>query len=246
MSHNSSRPSMFPFQAQAELELLHLMLQSESEQTSREALAEPYAVYPWNPASVEAEAYFEALEQEVIKAGWSSDDLAEQGQRLSNSLDQIWAEPVAAPAQSFTVQSSSVQSSSVQISSAVLRQFAAQVPPQILAVIVQKAQQVVTTNLTLADQIVQCVQACLPNWGEEDLQVLARPFAYAMRGSETDLSESALRSVRCADWTELSGIEQARLSLAVARYAIAQTLEPTSGPASSPALDPTNLDSSEA
>ena len=206
MSHNPSRPSMFPFQAQAELELLHLMLQPESSQAGGEA-TEPYAVYPRNPGSPEAEAYFEALEQEVIKAGWSSDELAEQGQWLSGTLNQLWAEPV--PVESLY--------------SSILRQFAAQVPPQILETIVQKAQQVAATNLTLADQIVQCVQACLPNWGEDDLQVLARPFAYAMRGAEPDLLESALRSVRCAAWTELSGIEQARLSLAIARYTIAQT-----------------------
>jgi hypothetical protein len=66
------------------------------------------------------------------------------------------------------------------------------------------------------------VQDCLPSWGEEDLQVLARPFAYAMRGSETEMLEVALRSVRCAEWADLSSIEQARLSLALARYALDQ------------------------
>jgi len=209
MSHHPSRPSMFPFEAQAELELLQLMLPSESSQME--------GAYPWNPASVEAENYFESLEQEVIKAGWSSEELAEQGQILANTLNQIWAESAVAvtPASTLSTEPSTLYT-------AILRQFATQVPPQILERISQKAQQVASMNLTLADQIVQCVQACLPNWAEEDLQVLARPFAYAMRGAETDSIESALRSVRCAAWTELSGIEQARLSLAIARYAIAQ------------------------
>ncbi len=205
MSHNPSRPSMFPFQAQAELELLQLMLDSSQNSDSPDSLGD----YPWNPASPAAEAYFDALEQEVMRAGWSTAELAEQGQILANSLSQLWAEPVAA-------------AESLSSYSAVLRQFAAQVPQQILESISQKAQQVVATNLSLADQIVQCVQTCFPNWAEEDLQVLARPFAYAMRGAETDRIESALRSVRCAAWTELSGIEQARLSLAIARYTIAQ------------------------
>lgn len=215
MSHNPSRPSMFPFQAQAELELLQLMLQSDEPSqaggaASRQAV--DAGAYPWNPALPAAEAYFDALEQEVIKAGWSSEELAEQGQRLANSLSQLWVD--AAPAECLNPYS------------AVLRQFAAQVPPQILETIAQKAQQVVATNLTLADQIVQCVQACLPQWGEEDLQVLARPLAYAMRGAEPDLLES-VRSVRSAPWTELSGIEQARLTLAIARYTIAQTPDQT-------------------
>ena len=190
------------------------MLQAESSQAG--ASDTVVDDYPWNPALPEAEAYFEALEQEVIRAGWSREELAEQGQLLANSLSQIWATPEASVAPVEPLNSYS----------AVLRQFATQVPPQILEKITQMAKQVVATNLTLADQLVQCVQACLPNWGEEDLQVLARPFAYAMRGAETDLLESA-RSVRAAAWTELSGIEQARLSLAIARYMIAQTPDQT-------------------
>lgn len=216
MSHNPSRPSMFPFQAQAELELLQLMLQAEASQTASDS-ATDLGDYPWNPASLEAEAYFEALEQEVIRAGWSNQELIEQGQILANTLSQIWDEPANLAANLATGLATNTLSSY----SAVLRQFAAQVPQQILETISQTAQQVAATNLSLADQIVQCVQTCLPNWAEEDLQVLARPFAYAMRG-EADMIESALRSVRCAAWTELSGIEQARLSLAIARYAIDQ------------------------
>jgi cell division septum initiation protein DivIVA len=202
MTYNSNRPSMFPFQAQAELELLQLMLQDDSEQLS---------AYPWNPAAPEAEAYFEALEQEVVKAGWTADELLEQGQVLSGYLNQLWTD--VAPVET---------TSQVQTYANLLREFATQAPQQLLDTIAQRAQQVVATNLSLADQMVQCVQTCLPNWAEEDLQVLARPFAYAMRGADTEALESALRSVRCAAWTELSGIEQARLSLAIARYAIAQ------------------------
>jgi hypothetical protein len=199
---------MFPFQAQAELELLQIVLQDEpfgypdSDQDS--------LTYPWNPAVPEAEAYFDALEQEVMKAGWSAEELAEQGQVLANYLDQVWA----------TFSTPAVVPSA--LCARLLQQFATQVPQQLLDSIVHRAQQVVTTNLSLADQMVQCVQDCLPNWADDDLHVLARPFAYAMRGADTEMLEAALRSVRCAAWTELSGIEQARLSLAIARYALSQ------------------------
>jgi hypothetical protein len=199
---------MFPFQAQAELELLQLMLQPES--CSYPGDSDASFTYPWNPAAPEAEAYFEALEQEVVKAGWSTTDLIEQGQILSNYLDQAWSDVPAATTQ--------VSTSCTNL----LQQFANQVPQRVLDAIVRRAQQVVVLNLSLADQMVQCVQECLPNWAEEDLQVLARPFAYAMRGAETEMLEASLRSLRCAAWTELSGVEQARLSLAIARYAIAQ------------------------
>jgi hypothetical protein len=214
MTHNPSRPSMFPFQAQAELELLQLMLQGEPVHYPCEP-EESYP-YPWNPIAPEAEAYFEALEQEVIRAGWSAEELAEQGQLLSSYLEQVWTDSrfEAAPA----VPQARVDNMGTHL----LQQFAAQVPQQLLDTIARRARQVISSNLSLADQMVQCVQECLPNWAEEDLQVLARPLAYAMRGTNTDMREVALRSVRCAAWTELSGIEQARLSLAIARYAIAQ------------------------
>ncbi|MBF2046297.1 MAG: hypothetical protein EDM05_051440 [Leptolyngbya sp. IPPAS B-1204] len=213
MTHNPSRPSMFPFQAQAELELLQLMLQGEPIQYPCEP--EESYLYPWNPIAPEADAYFDALEEEIVKAGWSVEELAEQGQRLSNYLEQVWSAPEFgfAPATQTTADTACVH---------LLQQFAAQVPQQLLETIARRARQVMTSNLSLADQMVQCVQECLPNWAEEDLQVLARPFAYAMRGTDTEMLEAALRSVRCAAWTELSGIEQARLSLAIARYAIAQ------------------------
>lgn len=211
MTHNSSRHPMFPFQAQAELELLELMLQEEP--LSYPCDPEESFSYPWNPAAPEADAYFGALEQELVAAGWSTEELAEQGQVLSNVLSQVWSDAPVVGA---------VQTTADAVCVDLLQQFAAQVPQSLLNTIVLRAKQVVSANLSLADQMVQCVQECLPMWAEDDLLVLARPFAFAMRGPETEMLEAALRSVRCAAWTELSGIEQARLSLAIARYAIAQ------------------------
>jgi hypothetical protein len=160
--------------------------------------------YLWNPASLGAASYFADLEQEVLNAGWTTEELTEQGQIFASHLEQVWATVPAASADLF-------------------QRLSAQVPQGLLDSIVQKAQQVISANLTLADQLVQCVQDSLTGWDSDDLQVLARPFAYAMRGSESESLESVLKSVRNAEWDELSSIEQARLSLAVARYAIAQS-----------------------
>lgn len=66
----------------------------------------------------------------------------------------------------------------------------------------------------------QCIQELLPNWAEDDLLVLARPFAYSMRGADTD--EFVLGNVPSQDWTALSEIEKARTGLAIAQYALAQ------------------------
>lgn len=197
MSSDTSRFPLSNIRGNAELELLQLVLQDN-------------ASYPWNPAEPDTEEYFAALEQEVMAAGWLEDDLMASGQALAQTLDQMWqtvAPTVAAPA----------------LSTDLFQQLTAQVPQAFLESLVDRARSLVSRNLTLADQLVQCVNDLLPEWGDEDLHVLARPFAYAMRsGGDTEMLEAALRSVRCAAWTDLSGIEQARLSLAIARYALAQ------------------------
>jgi hypothetical protein len=193
MTQDPQRPSISAFQSQAEMELLRQILQEKES-------------YLWNPASLNAASYFADLEQEVLNAGWTTEDLTEQGQVFAAHLEQVWA----------TVPAASTAADLFQ-------RLSAQVPQGLLDSIVKKAQQVIATNLTLADQLVQCVQDSLPTWDGDDLQVLARPFAYAMRGSESESLESVLKSVRNAQWDELSSVEQARLSLAVARYAIAQT-----------------------
>jgi hypothetical protein len=74
----------------------------------------------------------------------------------------------------------------------------------------------------MAEQLMQCVQELLPNWAEDDLLVLARPFAYSMRSTDAAVIESMLSNLGCQDWTALAEIEQARASLAIAQYALTQ------------------------
>lgn len=199
MTHNPKHPLVSSFQAQAELELLQLILE------------EPPS-YPYNPAEPETEAYFAALEQEVLATGWSVEDLTQQGQVLSHHLNELWS-AFSIPADVVAVDS---------LSATLLQRFAVRAPQDVINRISQQAQQLVTQNLSLAEQLVQCVQGCLPQWGTEDLQVFARPLAFTMRSSETEVLESTINSVRSVEWAELSDVEQARLSLAIARYALAQ------------------------
>jgi hypothetical protein len=85
MTNEPIRPLIAPFQSQAELELLQLILQDST------------SYYPCNPAEPEAEVYFAALEQEVFQAGWSDDDFAIPVQVFAAQLDQIWATASEAP-----------------------------------------------------------------------------------------------------------------------------------------------------
>ncbi len=202
MASESTRPCFSPFQAQAELELLQLVLNDSD------------IPYPWNPTDPNSYAYFEQLEQEVVAAGWTADDLVPYSQALSSQIDHLWT-TLETPAPTPPV--------AWLFNADLFQQFANRMPQNLLETLVHRAQQAVAAQSALADQLVLCVRDILPEWGDDDLHVLARPFAYAMRsGAETELLDGALQSVRCAEWTELSSIEQARLSLAIARYAIAQ------------------------
>jgi len=87
--------------------------------------------------------------------------------------------------------------------------------------IVRRAQDTIAANALLVDRLVACVQEILPTWADDDLYVLARPLAYAMRSDDAPVT-AVIDAVRSADWADLSEIEQARLSLALARYTLDQ------------------------
>ncbi|GAB4133145.1 MAG: hypothetical protein Fur0046_03650 [Cyanobacteria bacterium J069] len=202
MASDSTRPCFSAFRSQAELELIQVVLDDAE------------ASYPWNPADPSASGYFEQLEQEVA-ASWSAEVLEPYAQSLSTQFDQLWA---AVDAGTPVVTTASILSSSV------FQRFANQMPQRVLETLVQRTQEAIASSNALADQLVASVREVLPEWGDEDLYVLARPFAYAMRDQrESDVLEGALRSVRSEAWDNLSNIEQARLSLAIARHVIDQS-----------------------
>ncbi|MEG4083976.1 hypothetical protein [Microcoleus sp. POL10_C6] len=156
--------------------------------------------YPWNPAQLESESYLAALEQEfALSDSFSDSDIALKSQVLFSQLEQVWL-------------TTALHKS--------LREKFARVPQDFLASIAQSVQNATVKYQSLADQMVECVLDILPQWAEEDLQVLARPLAYAMRDVDSEGGELVMATTR--PWAQLSEIEQARVSLAVARYAISQ------------------------
>ncbi|MBD1912479.1 MULTISPECIES: hypothetical protein [unclassified Leptolyngbya] len=201
MASDSVRPLSIPSQAVAELELIELLL----DQTS--------PTYPWNPADPDVWSYCEALEQEIADT-WSTEEFQPYVSSLSDQFDQLWE--TASPAVDL----------GVIFPTEIFQRFSAQVPSNLLEGIVRRARQVLADNLALADQLVLCVQDLLPTWADDDLYVLARPFAVAMRSGDSTILEGTLQSVRCEAWEALSEIEQARLSLAIARYVLNQQSHP--------------------
>ncbi len=176
-------------------------------------------VYPWiqsgseHETPLDQEAPIEATAQ-VLEI---SDAEAAQGwQKLSAHLGAMFA--------THDLRASGFQQGELH-QSKLQQKFADRLPSAVIAHIAKKAQQVAHlaqeagTNMT--DQMIACVQDLLMHMAEADLQVIARPMALAMRGSSSDaFVDATIQSVRQAEWEALSPIEQARLSLAAARYAI--------------------------
>jgi hypothetical protein len=165
--------------------------------------------YPWNPTESPAYTYFEELE-----AGFwldyypEEEEVASNSQALFNQLQECF--------------SSVVLSSTDSLKSYLSERFASSCPQEWLDAIAQQAQQVFHSNLSLADRLVQCVKPLLPNWSEDDLLLLARPWAYAMRSMPNTPTQSLASLVQPVEWTRLSVVEQVRFSLAVAHSALVQ------------------------
>jgi hypothetical protein len=192
---------------EAERDLLKALLRAEgvavrnapdggADAVAVEVAANPQGqiAYPWNPA--EGEDFFNRIESNGLLSGLDGDEVTARSADFFAKLDQVWAR---------------------DLQTTLARKFVT-VPPALLAAIARQAQQVAQTASntanSLADQLVDCVQSILPTWAPEDLQVFARPLAYAMRGGES--------AAPTKDWEQLSETERAKLMLTIARYAIHQ------------------------
>ncbi|EAW39221.1 hypothetical protein [Lyngbya sp. PCC 8106] len=179
---------------QAELDLLDVLLNQE----------QPYI---WNTSALDSETELRELDEQLALCDCLTDeDVHHRLQSLLTQVEDLWSVN--------TLQKS------------LALKFADCVPQDLLQRLAKRAihlnQQLQDARSTLAEQLVQCTQEILPHWQEEDLQVLARPFAYAMRGAETEPGDSTLNSTPTKPWKELSEIEQARMGLAIARYALSE------------------------
>lgn len=165
--------------------------------------------YPWNPTSPETEAFFTESAPLSIEDGWQEEAVGDRARAFFNTLDQVWA------------------TSELQVS--LVERFAARMPKAWITAIAQQAQQIVAdaqqtisqASATLSEQLVQCVRDVVPGLADDDFYVLARPLAVSMRSDSTTMIDTFVAQVPQVDWEQLSDVQRARLSLAVARYAIA-------------------------
>ena len=189
--------------SQVDFELLDAILEPED------------ATYPWNPADEESEAYFDELEQQFGMQDLLDEELTRRSEDFYSHLDTLWS--------GISLESNSnhnpKQTLVLNLQETLSTTFAACVPQALLNAIATKAAEILAAQQSIGEQLVECVQTVLPNWRTEDLLVLARPFAYAMRSSESQNAASALSNLQNSEWTALSEVEKAKVSLAIASYA---------------------------
>ena len=176
---------------QAQGEFLELVLGSQT-------------VYPWNPAMPESEAYFLENEQHSTILEWSSqEEIDTRAEAFFSQLHSHW---------------SSVGSDALLVS--LLEKFGNLVPKSWLEEISQQAQEVIAANISHTNKLVQTVKPLLSDWMEADLEVFARPFAYATRGSVNTELDLGLVNENSPDWQSLSSVKQARYTVMIANYAL--------------------------
>ena len=157
--------------------------------------------YPW--MLNEAAGYEEAVKEAGQSLAISDQEASQGWQKLSAQLNQMWGDEAQTQQSAFS------------------QRLAGRLPAEMLARIVDKAKQVSDNGESMVNQMVVCAQEVLSGIAETDLQVMARPMAMAMRGRSNDeIVDVTVKSVRVAEWDVLSPIEQAKLSLAAARYAL--------------------------
>ncbi len=161
--------------------------------------------YPWDPTDPGSEAFFNQLEERSQAAlqGWDEAEFSSRAQAFFTQIDQLWA--------------------ATDIQTKLAQRFGSRIPPLLLATITRNAHQMANQAVSLADQLVQSVQDLLPAMAVDDLYVLARPLAYAMRTGQSESGvDAVLAKVRPLQWEQLNEMEQARLSLAIARCVLAE------------------------
>jgi hypothetical protein len=177
--------------------------------------SEARIAYPWNPAEPDAAEFLAPYDQASLFEGLEA-EIADRATGFFAKLDNLWA--------------------TTALQALLVERFGVRMPEAVIATIAQSAQQVSAaaqqvqaSHELLKTQLVQCVKSALPNLVElieDDLRVMVRTWALAEpvrhdRSIESKI-ESAVASVPPVAWADLTEQEQARLSLAVSRYALAE------------------------
>ncbi len=161
--------------------------------------------YPWNPADPTAADYYEDSDSHFSLDDWSEAEIAQRSQAFFSQVRDCWANTTTPEPEVSSID-------------ALTAKFGSRVPQQWLTQIATNVSVLAASNLEPVDLLVRSVSELLSNWATDDLLVMARPYAYAMRcNTGVDDPDNIVRPL---DWAELSEIERAKLTILVAHYAI--------------------------
>ncbi|WP_310488964.1 hypothetical protein [Chamaesiphon sp. VAR_69_metabat_338] len=162
-------------------------------------LAAPTIEYPWNPADPDTADYYVHTDGNFSLDEWSDREIAERSHSFYAQIQSVW-QTTASPLAALTAK------------------FGARVPQEWLAQIAANISSTATSQLEPIDRLVGAVQELLVNWATDDLLVMARPYAYAMRCDPGVTNPDNI--VRPLAWAELSELERAKLTILIARSAL--------------------------
>ena len=166
-----------------------------------------HSLYPWEYYRPEAETFFDqrAAKYSCVK-DINQEELEEETATFFAAMEDCWSEKE--------------KKSSLQ---ALQKKFGELVPSDWLDKIALQVEATMVSELSHAKRLIECVGPLFPDWEESDLLVFTRPLVSAMRNnSDVSSSESLLQSLQPKAWADYSSIEKARLSIAIAHYAICQ------------------------
>lgn len=202
-TNNSANSSEF-YPSAIHLELLEALLETDE------------VTYPWNPASPESEDFFHQCDANFAIDELLADEEYGRQEAFYSHLDTLWSNT-----KPLQPQCSTTVVSILKLKESLQTAISSRIPHDWIEKIAQKASELFNSPMSIADQLVEVAASVVPGLGADDLSVLARPYAYAMR-SEANTLETTLKKVGGHEWNNLSEIEQARVSVAVAYYALQQ------------------------
>lgn len=168
-------------------------------------LAAPTLDYPWDTTVLETADYYVDTDSYFSLDNWSDQEIAETSVGFFAQIQSCWANSPAPELELDPLVS-------------LTDKFGTRVPQEWLKAIATQVKNLASQKLEPIDRLVHSVKDLLLDWAADDLLVMARPYAYAMR-CDPGVNDPT-RIVRDLAWTELSELERAKLTILIAQYAI--------------------------
>jgi hypothetical protein len=180
---------------------------SETEAELMDCLLASSTSYPWNPTDPETADYYSQSDTHFSLDNWTEEEVSMKSQSFFARIQSCWGTTPGVE-------------SALSPLAALTAKFGVRVPQELLAQIAANVSNLANSQLEPVDQLVQSVRDLLSGWHTEDLLCLARPYASVMRGNtELDNPDKVIKPL---EWDKLTKVEQAKLTIFVAQYAISE------------------------